>query len=620
MPFTPFYPTNYSASVDQGGNILTHSFSERLTDVAEFDDALIDQKAWKNSRYEGSKLIGKKINEYNEPTEGIGNAIIGSGFIVGSEFLSHQEITYQSLPVLSNESTAIYIANTVVGGTEDPQFATLRDHSYVGINKILIINPLDDSVQIIDKAVEPFDQFHRFITNDFPTGNRIKLKVIDESIQTNLKGDYRVKMNKGYLLKTFSFKHAGERTGSAAHMPYVLTENNSMYLYKGGDDGVRIVKEFSGSVEPDDVTMDPALIAQPITRSLGESVRFRYAIIEMFDGTALAPGHMFRTHRMGPSFASSSIFENKFTQQYYSGSYGLVNHVELSISSNATIDQQLGVSGLGSSSRFIGLNTLDFLKANNNDSTLTTQEKTELHITFFEGTKDFGSGSFDERSIGTFEVDFNRNETEVGGRFHDFLPTNHELVLKGVSDSRFAPQTATVFQDSFRNSYFTSPTSSLVESNLSAHLPLLVSHVDNNVTHQFIQPGANVDKINSIDIYVQGGALGPVGFNAAFSSSDSTQGRTSLSGSMTEDNFYSGSFRYELSFLDKDHTLILNLDKDAELFDGIGSKGLALLPQNSLPQIKNNLEYYLEKAGIIESTTSTTQNINPSAQSNLQQF
>ena len=225
MPFTPFYPTNYSASVDQGGNILTHSFSERLTDIAEFDDALIDQKAWKNSRYEGSKLIGRKINEYNEPTEGIGNASIGSGFIVGSEFLSHQEITYQSLPVLSNESTAIYIANTVVGGTEDPQFATLRDHSYVGINKILIINPLDDSVQIIDKAVEPFDQFHRFITNDFPTGNRIKLKVIDESIQTNLKGDYKVKMNKGYLLKTFSFKHAGEKTGSAAHIPRKLFMN-----------------------------------------------------------------------------------------------------------------------------------------------------------------------------------------------------------------------------------------------------------------------------------------------------------------------------------------------------------------------------------------------------------
>jgi len=621
MPFTPFYPTNYSASVDQGGNILTHSFSERLTDIAEFDDALIDQKAWKNSRYEGSKLIGKKINEYNPPTEGIGNAIIGSGFIVGSEFLSHQEITYQSLPVLSNESTAIYIANTVVGGTEDPQFTTLRNHSYVGINKILIINPLDDSVQIIDKAVEPFDQFHRFITNDFPTGNRIKLKVIDESIQTNLKGDYRVKMNKGYLLKTFSFKHAGEKLDSPDHQPFVLTDNNSMYLYKGGDDGVRIIQHFSGSTEPDDITTDPALdpVATPITRSLGEAIRFRYALIEMHDGTIGQPGHMFRTHRMGPSFASSSIFENKFTQQYYSGSYGLVNHVELSISSNATIDQQLGISGLGSSSRFIGLNTLDFLKTNNNDPTLTTQEKTELHLTFFEGTKDFSSGSFDERSIGTFEVDFNRNETEVGGRFHDFLPTNHELVLKGVSDSRFAPQTATVFQDSFRNSYFTSPTSSLVESNLSAHLPLSMSHFDNNATHQFIQPGANVDLINSIDIYVQGGALGPIGFANALSSS-AGNGRDSLSGSMTEDNFYSGSFRYELSFLDKDHTLILNLDKDAELFDGIGSKGLALLPQNSSPQIKNNLEYYLEKAGIIESTTSTIQNINPSAQSNLQQF
>ena len=147
-----------------------------------------------------------------------------------------------------------------------------------------------------------------------------------------------------------------------------------------------------------------------------------------------------------------------------------------------------------------------------------------------------------------------------------------------------------------------------------------MSHFENVNTHGFLQPGANIDLINNLDIYVQGGALGPVGFNAALSSSNSSQGRVSLSGSMTEDNYYSGSFRYELSFLDKDHTLILNLDKDAELFDGIGSKGLALLPQNSLPQIKNNLEYYLEKAGIIESTTSTTQNINPSAQSNLQQF
>ena len=32
---------------------------------AEFDDALIEQASWKNSRWEGSKLIGRKINEYS---------------------------------------------------------------------------------------------------------------------------------------------------------------------------------------------------------------------------------------------------------------------------------------------------------------------------------------------------------------------------------------------------------------------------------------------------------------------------------------------------------------------------------------------------------------------------
>ena len=58
---------------------------------------------------------------------------------------------------------------------------------------------------------------------------------------------------------------------------------------------------------------------------------------------------------------------------------------------------------------------------------------------------------------------------------------------------------------------------------------------------------------------------------------------------MSSSNFYSGSFRYELSWLDKDHTLITNIDKDAELFDGIGNKGLVIIPEYTHPKIKNNI-------------------------------
>ena len=60
---------------------------------------------------------------------------------------------------------------------------------------------------------------------------------------------------------------------------------------------------------------------------------------------------------------------------------------------------------------------------------------------------------------------------------------------------------------------------------------------------------------------------------------------------------------YELSFLDKDHTLIIDLDKDEELFEGIGSSGLVIIPEHIHEMVRINLEYYLEKGGLINKTT-----------------
>ena len=84
--------------------LVTHSFAERQL-TAEFDDALVDQLAWKNSRYDGARLTGAKINKF---TTG--------------------DVTYQDLPVITKQSTAIYIANTIIGGMEDPQYASIKNH------------------------------------------------------------------------------------------------------------------------------------------------------------------------------------------------------------------------------------------------------------------------------------------------------------------------------------------------------------------------------------------------------------------------------------------------------------------------------------------------------------
>ena len=58
-----------------------------------------------------------------------------------------------------------------------------------------------------------------------------------------------------------------------------------------------------------------------------------------------------------------------------------------------------------------------------------------------------------------------------------------------------------------------------------------------------------------------------------------------------------------MSFLDKSPTVILDIDKEAELFDGSGEKGLLLIPEHLEIGIKDNIDFYLRKAGIIERRT-----------------
>ena len=65
---------------------------------------------------------------------------------------------------------------------------------------------------------------------------------------------------------------------------------------------------------------------------------------------------------------------------------------------------------------------------------------------------------------------------------------------------------------------------------------------------------------------------------------------------------YSGSFTYELSFLDKSHTLIADINKENSLPNGIGEKGFVIIPQQLDKRVKLNIDYYLSKAGLIDET------------------
>tara|TARA_R110002167_G_scaffold278638_1_gene484467 strand:+ start:1186 stop:1824 length:639 start_codon:yes stop_codon:yes gene_type:complete len=54
---------------------------------------------------------------------------------------------------------------------------------------------------------------------------------------------------------------------------------------------------------------------------------------------------------------------------------------------------------------------------------------------------------------------------------------------------------------------------------------------------------------------------------------------------------------HQLSILRKNPTLIIDLDSENELPEGIGKKGFVLIPEHTHPSIKANLDFWLEKAG-----------------------
>ena len=517
-------------------------FSQSLADrlyTAEFDDALADQIHWKNPRYEGCKLTGKKINEYHGIDPFIDQLNTSSAYYLGQYVPSSSDssvwggdISYGLNPVINNETTAIYIANTVVGGIENERYATLEGHSYVGISKILIVNMQDNTVKVIDRETEPYDSFHRFITQDFPTGAKLNIKVLDPAIQSDLEGNYSCRMNKGWLLSTFK---------------YLEYDNNNTPLssppFDSWDGGLELFDNSNLST----VGAFSNLFNQELSR-----LSFRFGIKTDNDGVfaggvtnntfgvASGFGHI-PIVDFSPNYTGATIVNNKFIEQYYNGD-----------NTFPTINTG-GKGAFLSASRFILNDTVNFLT-----SSFAT---TELHLTLNKGTIDFAPNFNDERSMSTFEVDrgfgssgqiSNNDETETlndgtnpiiepaGSLYGHNTPLHHILQLKGTIP--FTPTT--------------------------------IKTTQNNRVCMILE--------SSDDAYVGG-------FN---------QSRDTY---FISEDYIDPTF--ELSFLDKDHTLIINIDKPTELFEGIGTKGIALIPEHLHGTVKSNLEGYLQKAGIIDNAT-----------------
>ena len=648
------------ANFNNGGHLIYdnieiyESFDTRDYSV-EFNDSVLDMQSWAGPRYKGCKTTGKKINEYHPSSS------IYSG-----------DVTFGKSPNVENKTTALYITHTIIGGTEEEDtYARIKNHSYIGIDTILIINLNDDTVKILNKETSDFTPYHRFITSDFPTGGKFTLKVLDNAIESTVKNEYNVKMNKGWLLRSFSYNATdgplpgmdedntelsgfGENnqdsninftianplslydavSGSIQYPTQIygyneqLEEDNGVGLYGCTDDpggtfndgltdkpctGVDsasvaaaitdLYKVFSygplyGSINNSNLAATGPrkegneIYDSTYTQHAGGSLNFRFGVTEKIDNQSPATGPRASFY---PFYSgdNTTFTDNKFTRQFinqdnnsqtavknfnfptiqnikntavgltYGGSNGILKSNTLNPSVTASI--------------FIG-QCVQYL----NNNTQDTDDKlgTELHLTLFEGTKDF-SGKNDELSISTFEVDRNVNPGYLdfadneGKLYNTVGPRAKYLKLK--NSPQFKPSIPIPSKGENRYVF------DLIET---SDYQTLTEERQNSFV---FGPGTP-----HTDLHLNGARSWTPAANQVVNRYDNSP--------LNSDNF-SGSFQYELSFLDKDHTLIADIDKNSELSNGIGILGAVLIPEHTHRAVKANLLYYLEKAGVGNRTT-----------------
>jgi len=150
----------------------------------ELNDANITAKAWKSSRYDGSKTETAVLNKYSEGDISVGKTT-----------------------AVQKYSRNIYLGNGVIGmeenGGEDNNLVNFPNFSYITTLKYITVNGDNTiSTDIVESKPDDFNSrrgFYRSFYEDFPEESSCKVIVNDISIKTNLKDSYEIYFNGGQL-------------------------------------------------------------------------------------------------------------------------------------------------------------------------------------------------------------------------------------------------------------------------------------------------------------------------------------------------------------------------------------------------------------------------------------
>ena len=431
----------------------------------EFDDELIDLAGWNNPRYDGSKLTGAKINEYNEG-----------------------DVTYGLNPVVEQKSAAIYFGKSLIGADEeDDDLVTIKNHSYLDIEKIMLINKYTDDITTIDLKNEDYNGINGYIANDLKNGSGFNIELLDDKITHKLKDSYKAKFNQGYLKKIVEHKgknETGNTFGEGIQAGFIDVSANEPSTYSNGSNtqNVFVYGNYGNTMNNDTLTLK----SNPLTRQIWPT-KNTFGLLGFNTG--------------------SFDFVNSGMQQL--GTF--INSMLIPIASESQY-------------RLFG--------------TLNLGQKQQAG----NYTASFNSGI---KSISTFEIDLEKYDTT------DSVQVSSSLYIDGVNRTIDHP-----------NYYL---------------LPIMQG------PHDLMTSG------------IPSGNGGTTG-NASQAGTPTTavELRYYWSGDGNQNAIY------QISYLEETNVIIADIDKPSELANDVGDKGFIIIPDNIDKDIRDNLGFYLDKAGLKE--------------------
>ncbi len=211
------YPNNFAPAPKKSS--VAHQpgqkEGERVTDgrdyTVEFDDSLLSYGGWTNPRHDGCKLKQLFVNKHSvkgTPIQvgGFKHHHINNLALVTQSWAG--DINLDNTPVLRYWTTSIFFGSTIAGFDEDPRFPGVgNDFSSIFVSKIYTFDPHTDEyfiTEIQDGCLHD-EVFERMLKQDMRYADKFSIRILDETTEHDLSFEHNVHYNRGLFAKIASF-------------------------------------------------------------------------------------------------------------------------------------------------------------------------------------------------------------------------------------------------------------------------------------------------------------------------------------------------------------------------------------------------------------------------------